>query len=258
MEFEVFVLGQFFAAAYHFSQGWKSSPGVLFCGGFHSNMDGTKAKLLGEHCQSQGLSYCRFDYRGHGESSGFVEDCCLTDWIDDTKSILEHVYSKSQKVILVGSSMGGWIATHIALLYPHRVVGLIGVATAPDFFTDVFHELSQDQRHELDVTGVVKLVTQYQQEPYRITKRLIDDARSWNLLSTEDGISVATTIPATIPFRLFHGMSDEDVSFEKSLKLAQVVGSTNVLLTLIKGGNHRLCRSQDLKLICHSIDELTK
>ena len=132
--------------AYHFSPG--KSPAVLFLPGFHSCMDGEKALALEEHCLAKGNSMCRFDYRGHGLSSGIFDELTVSDWIEDAKKILnEVVVPKHDKVILVGSSMGGWIACHIAVQYPERIGGIVGIAAAPDFLEDLYQKSSPvDQR----------------------------------------------------------------------------------------------------------------
>ena len=117
--------------AYHYVKG--ASPAVLFCNGYRSSMDGTKATTMERYCQNNALAFCRFDYRGHGKSTGNFLDCTLTEWVEDAQSIIDHILADHTRIIIVGSSMGAWIAIHVAQRNSDRVVGILGMASAPDF-----------------------------------------------------------------------------------------------------------------------------
>lgn len=237
--------------AYAYEKG--ASPAVLFCSGFQSSMTGTKAVALEGYCRELGLAFCRFDYRGHGASTGNFEDCTLTHWIEDTSNILDRVLSSHEKIILVGSSMGGWVSLHLALQHPDRIGGILGIAAAPDFFQDLYTTSTTTQREEWRTKGVVRLPTQYDASPYPVSWRLIQDAQEhWGLL---DG-GKTRPIPVRCPVRLLHGQCDEDVSWKKSLELAERLETDDAIVTLIKSGDHRLSRPQDLERMFAALDEL--
>jgi pimeloyl-ACP methyl ester carboxylesterase len=241
--------------AYHYTDG--KFPSLLFCGGFCSTMTGRKAAVLEAHCLETGYAFCRFDYRGHGQSSGTFQDCTLSDWIEDTLAIFDHVLDKATTVILVGSSMGGWIAHHVALQRPGRLAGIVGVAAAPDFLDDLWNSFTEEQKSELETTGIVDLDTVFDEYPYSISLSLLEDGRKWNLLKTAGG-EEDHIVPISCPVRLLHGQCDEDISFQKSLNLAGALQSSNVVVTLIKDGDHRLSRDQDLKRLLSTVDEVVR
>lgn len=239
--------------SYHYTEG--KSPGVLFCNGFQSSMEGNKAIVLEGYCRQRGVAYCRFDYCGHGSSSGKFVECTLSDWIQDALTILRTVMEKHEHIVVVGSSMGGWIACHLALQHPTVVVGLIGIAAAPDFLEDIFETSSDLQREEWKRNGFITLPTDYDNEPYCITWSLIEDARRhWNILT--ERVNENKMIPIKCRVRLLHGKLDEDVSWEKSMILMELLETNDVTLTVVKDGDHRLSRSQDLNLICLTLGEI--
>jgi pimeloyl-ACP methyl ester carboxylesterase len=228
-------------------------PVVLFCVGYRSSMSGIKALALEDHCKEKGIPYCRFDYRGHGESSrdDFL-DLTLSDWIRDAESMLTNIlFTQHEKVILVGSSMGAWIAFHLALMYPERIIGILCLASAVDFTQDVYLTATDEQKCDWQTTGIAYLPSQYQTEPYPMTQNLIRDAQEkWLLMDKGD------PIPIKCPVRLLHGQNDDDISWEKSLRLAELLESKDVVLTLIKAGDHRLSKPGDLKRMLAALDDL--
>jgi len=234
--------------AYEYIQG--KSPALLFCGGFQSSMLGSKASELSDFCKREGYSFCRFDYRGHGQSSKSFVACTLSDWIEDATDILNHVVLKgNDKVLLVGSSMGAWISLHLALKSPGTISGIVGIASAPDFLNDMYSSFSKEQKDLLLTQGFVTLPSEYSDEPYIITKQLIDDAvQNWLLLDR--------TISIYCPVRLLHGQVDSDVCWQKSIHLAQQIAAKDTVVTLIKDGDHRLSRSQDIERIKLTVREL--
>lgn len=233
--------------AHHSTKG-SVSPGVVCLHGFRSEMVGRKAVALEQHCQQVNRPFVRFDYRGHGESSGDFMDLTLTDWIQDALHGLDELTSDPQ--ILVGSSMGAWMALHVALKRPNRVAGIVCVAAAPDFTRDIYKELSETEKHALKSAGVYYRPSIYSNEPYPITLQLLDDAEQWCLLDK-------SIIPIKCPVHLIHGEKDKDISFQKSVALAKLLESSNVQVTLIKDGNHRLSETSDLECIASTVEEIS-
>ncbi len=234
--------------AYHFSPGSANrSFGVMFCGGFMSDMTGSKALHLEQHCQAKGLSFLRFDYTGHGQSSGDFVAGTIGRWSEDALYALDHL--TKGPMILVGSSMGGWMALLTALRRPERVAGLIGIAAAPDFTDDlIWRGMNRAQRQALLDKGLLAQASDYSETPYRITRQLIEEARAHLLLRDP--------IPLTCPIHLIHGLEDHDVPWETSLRIAQQVQSEQVDLHFIKGGDHRLSSERDLQRLTAVLDHL--
>lgn len=231
--------------AYHKVAG--NTPGVIFLGGFMSDMTGTKATALEAHCRAHGRAFIRFDYRGHGQSSGKFRDGTIGRWRDDALAILDQVAEGPQ--VLVGSSMGGWIALLAALARPERAVGLIGVAAAPDFTRDLMWEgYSEEARETLKTEGFIEEPSEYGDEPYVITYRLIEEGREHILLDHP--------VPITCPVRLLQGMEDPDVPWRTALRLADKLESEDVTVTLVKQGDHRLSEPADIDRLCAAVDDL--
>lgn len=237
-------------AFHHWPASAKGSalPGVVFMGGFMSDMTGTKATRLETFCRARGQQFTRFDYRGHGQSSGAFRDGTIGLWSGDAMVILAEVTEGPQ--ILVGSSMGGWVMLLAALRQPERVAGLIGIAAAPDFVVRMYEAFSPEVRAALDRDGFISRPSEYSDEPYVITKALIDDGRS-NLL-------LDRPIDVDLPVRLLHGMRDDAVPWELSLRVAERLSSHDVRVTFVKDGDHRLSTDQDLELLCSTVAELSE
>lgn len=230
--------------AYHRTPG--KSPGIMFLGGFMSDMTGTKATFLEGFARARGRSFLRFDYSGHGASSGAFADGTIGRWRGDALAAFDRLSEGPQ--ILVGSSMGGWIALLVALARPYRVAGVVTVAAAPDFTEDlIWARLDPARRAALAGAGYFEEPSAYG-PPYRITRALIEDGRSHLLL--RGAIAIAA------PVRLIHGMADPDVPYETSIRAAQRLAGGDVRVTLIKDGDHRLSRDQDLALIGDAVAEL--
>ncbi|ANK81825.1 MAG: hypothetical protein TEF_14225 [Rhizobiales bacterium NRL2] len=232
--------------AYHKLNG--NNPGVLFCGGFMSDMTGTKATALEAHCRASGRAFVRFDYLGHGESSGdFAAKACITRWAEDAAAVLDELTSGPQ--IVVGSSMGGWIAMKLALAQPERVAAMVGIAAAPDFTPGMWDGLSPEQQAECRETGRVRIASDYDPTGYVITRRLIEDGEA-NFVMAEEPVDIAQ------PVRLLHGMADPDVPWQRSLDIARQVRSQDVRISFSKSGDHRLSEPGDIALLCATVDEL--
>ncbi|MCY4480257.1 MAG: alpha/beta hydrolase [Rhodospirillales bacterium] len=222
-----------------------STPGVMFCGGFMSDMTGTKATALEAHCRSTGRAFVRFDYSGHGQSGGAFRDGTIGAWRDDALAVLDRVASGPQ--ILVGSSMGGWIVLLIALARPERVAGLVGVAAAPDFTEDlIWSTLDDEGRRTLTESGEIVMPCDYGDDPYPITMSLIEEGR--------DHLLLRAPIALDRPIHLLQGMRDEDVPWRTALTIAELVESERVTVELVKDGDHRLSRDEDLARLCAAVD----
>lgn len=226
-----------------------TQPGIIFLSGFNSNMNGDKALFLDNWCRETGRQFTRFDYLGHGDSSGRFEDGTIGRWRDDAVAILDEVTSGPQ--LLVGSSMGGWIMLLLALARRHRLVGLVGIAPAPDFTEALKSQgLSPEQLLQLELSGYCSIDNCYDDgEPYRISAQLLEEGRAHCLLEQE-----AIDIP--LPVRILHGQRDPDVPWERSLLLAEKLSSDDVELQLVKDGDHRLSRPRDLARLQATIEDL--
>lgn len=223
-------------------------PGVIFLGGFRSDMTGTKAVALEDWARRTGHGCIRFDYQGHGRSSGRWEDGTVGTWLEDALAVLDRVAEGPQ--VLVGSSMGGWIAHLAAIARPERVVGLACVAPAADFTERLIRQrLSPEQQAALERDGFFVQPSAYDPAGYRITRALLDEGRRHLLLGRP--------IPVRCPVRLLHGQRDADVPWQVSLDLARDLESGDVRVVLVKDGDHRLSRPQDIDLLCRTVGELT-
>lgn len=229
---------------------WRTpgkTPGVVFLTGFKSDMAGTKALALEKFCRSRGQAFLRFDYTGHGQSSGNFEDGTIGEWSGDAILVLDNLCNGPQ--VLVGSSMGGWIMLLAALARPKQIAGLIGTAAAPDFTEDLMRgKFSPMQVDQLEQQGFVIIPNCYNEEPYKISKALLDEGRNHMLLKAE--------IPVDCPVRLIHGDIDQDVPWQTSLRIAKNLRSQNVEILLVKGGDHRLSEPQDLNRLCLTLGRL--
>ncbi len=229
-------------------EGHPNKPGVIFFSGFGSDMLGEKASALSQLCMENGLSYARFDYSGHGESKGNLEDFSITDWLNDSINIFDNVMHAS-RVILVGSSMGAWLAFLVALKRIDNIMGLIGVASALDFTQElVLKEMTEDKREELNTRGIVYLSSKYGSLP--ITKRLLEDGEKHLLLGSELNLDCHV--------HLIHGMNDESVPWEHSLRIIGRLPAKSSYITFIKDGDHRLSRLEDLRVISVSLLSMVK
>jgi pimeloyl-ACP methyl ester carboxylesterase len=224
------------------------SPGILFCPGFNSDMQGNKALALDAWCRSQGRQFTRFDYSCHGLSSGRLEEGSIGRWRDDTLAILDKVTSGPQ--LVVGSSMGGWIMLLLALARPERLRGLVGIAAAPDFTeTLATHGLDDGQRQQLAASGYCDLPNCYDDgEPYRISQHLLDEGREHLLLGGQ--------IDIDLPVRLIQGQRDADVPWQHALTIAAQLRSDDVEVQLLKCGDHRLSAPADLARLVATVDAL--
>ncbi len=215
------------------------APTVVFLPGFRSDMGGDKASHLARFCAARGQALLRLDYSGHGASGGRFEDGTISRWAADASCVIDRL--APGPLVLVGSSMGGWIALLLALARPERVAALVGLAAAPDFTERLMWDaMAPPERARLLVDGVLHIPSRYG-PPTPITRALIEDGRRHLLLGAP--------IPLACPVRLLHGQADPDVPWETSLRLADRITGNDVRITLVKDGDHRLSRAADLALL---------
>lgn len=228
----------------------NAAPGVLFCGGFNSHMQGSKATFLDQFCESHGLAYTRFDYQGHGESSGDFADGTIGEWADDALAILDAVATGPQ--LVVGSSMGAWIAMLLARARPETVSALVLIAPGPDFPTKLlWPALPQSAQDAIRRHGQWLRPSEFEDERYPITKKLIEESSAHNLL---DGDPVAFDGPV----RILHGDRDEVVPVEHALKTAGAIRSKDIVTSIVKGGDHRLSAPAHLTFLENTIRDILK
>lgn len=226
-----------------------TGPGVIFCGGFSSDMTGTKATALDKWCRRRGQALLRFDYQGHGASSGRFEDGTIGSWTADALAVLDRLTEGPQ--VIVGSSMGGWIMLLLALARPERIAALLGVACAADFTESMIQQrLDKATRERLQREGVIYVPSCYEgEDPYPITWQLLEEARQHLLLGRD-------TLPITCPVRLLHGMRDPDVPWQTSIQVAEHLESQDVRVLLVKDGEHRMSRDSELAILMKWLAEL--
>ena len=224
-------------------------PGIVFLSGFASDMTGAKGTALAAWAQERGRALLRFDYSGHGQSSGAFRDGTIGRWTADALAAIDRLTTGPQ--ILVGSSMGGWIMLLAALARPDRIAGLVGIAAAPDFTEELmWAKMSPETRARLLVEGIIREPSQYQDTPLEISRALIEDGRQHLVLRTPLAIRC--------PVRLLHGMADPDVPWQTSVRLAEQLTGEDTTVTLIKDGDHRLSRTEDLQRIFAAVEELSQ
>lgn len=229
--------------AYHKSVGY--GPGVVFLGGFMSDMEGSKALKLEDHCRTAGRAFVRFDYQGHGQSSGAFADGTIGLWLQDALAVIDSLTEGPQ--ILVGSSMGGWISLLAAKARPGRVKGLVGIAAAPDFTVRMWRdELTAEQRAEVEARGKTHLKSDYGDEPYTITKDLIEDGWQNRVIHAPFHLD--------IPVRLIQGTADADVPWPTALTIAERLTGEDTEVILVPDGDHRLSREVDLRRLVRVVD----
>lgn len=221
-------------------------PTVVWLGGFHSDMTGSKAQVLADQAQATGAAYVRFDYFGHGQSDGAFRDGTISRWREDALAVIDEL--TEGPLVLVGSSMGGWLACLAAIARPQRVKALVLIAPAPDFTEKLMEpELSDAAKAAIARDGFWIRPSEYDDGGYAITRELLEDGARWSILPGPVAIEV--------PVRVLQGGADPDVPWTHALDLAQAITSQDVVFTLIKDGDHRLSRPQDLERLVAAVAE---
>lgn len=221
---------------------------VVFIHGFRSDMHGSKAEYLTGHCQSRGLGFLRFDLRGHGQSSGVYTDFVISDWLADCLAVIDQL--TTGPLLLVGSSLGGWLMLRCAQERPERIKALIGIAPAADFVTDSIEPIMTDaHRRQLDELGYLTTPSGFP-EPNRFTRALLEDGRKQRVLHH----------PVVFggPVRILQGMLDEDVPWQRAIKIQSALTSEDVEITLFKNGDHRLSSTAQLEELGRAVDALVR
>jgi len=234
--------------AYRIVEGHNANlPTIVFLTGFRSDMKGTKAEFLATECLRRGQRLVLFDYRAHGQSGGAFEDGTIGLWRDDALDIIDKL--TAGPLILIGSSMGGWIGLLAAIARADRLKGFIGLAAAPDFTRVVKSHMNDAQKSELAKNGYFLLPNDYVESPHMITKKLLDDAESLCLLDHE--------IPIDAPVRLIHGMKDSEVAWQTAHRILNALRTQDKKAYLREEGNHSLSAPEDLTLLAKLVDELS-
>lgn len=231
--------------AFHQTDG--AGPGVIFLGGYRSDMGGTKAVALEAWAKANGRAFLRFDYSGHGQSAGDFNTLGISDWFEDASAALALTLGQQ---VLVGSSMGGWIALLLARAFPERLAGLVGIAAAPDFTADsLLPSLTEAERVDMAIKGWIERPSGYSAEPYVFTQRLI----------SQGGAQLVLRTPLTLacPTRFLQGSADEDVLPQVAIRLFDHAEGYDIRLTLVKGADHRFSTPECLRLIEASVAEVS-
>jgi len=226
----------------------KTGLTYVWLSGFKSDMTGTKVTVLEDWAKAEGHGFLAFDYSGHGVSAGKFEDGTISAWREDALAAIEGL--TTGPLVLVGSSMGGWMALLTALALNPRVAGMVLIAPAPDFTQKLmWPEFSPTQQAEILEQGRTLRPSDYG-DPYPITRDLIEDGKQWTLL--DDAIDL------TCPIRILQGMQDPDVPWQHAFKLVEALTSDELVFTLIKDGDHRLSRDQDIARLVATCGELAE
>ena len=231
--------------AYHKTEG--TGPCVVFLGGLKSDMMGTKAVFLEDWAKREGRAFLRFDYSGHGESSGAFTEGCIGDWAEDTLAAVEAL--TEGPILPVGSSMGGWQSLLLVRALPARIAGLVTIAAAPDFTEDGYWaSFTEAQKKTLAETGQVELPSDYM-EPYIITRRMIEDGRKQLVLRD----------PLHLPFptRFLQGTADTAVSVATAVRLLEHAQGPDMQLQLVKDADHRFSDDRCLELLIQAVKEVS-
>ena len=248
-EFSKLQLGNDKYLAYHrYEDGSNAKPGVVYLPGFAGDMEGHKVLAVEQYCIQNGHNFVRFDYLGHGKSSGKFEDYVLSNWVDNTIKIIDELTVGPQ--IIVGSSMGGWVMLHLALQRAKRVAALIGIAPAPDFTEMLmWNQLSDAQKKEITEQGYIAL-NHESGEPYYVTHNMIKDGKNMLLLGSPININCPVTI--------IHGMKDMDVPYQVSLELTQKLLSEDIEIHFIKNAEHRFSESHNIEFMLDCLHRMVK
>jgi pimeloyl-ACP methyl ester carboxylesterase len=222
-----------------------AGPTLVWLGGYRSDMTGTKAEALADWARENGRAYVRFDYFGHGESTGDFVQGSITRWREDALSVVDEMIEGP--LVLVGSSMGGWIACLAALARPQRIHSMVLIAPAPDFTSKLMPTRFPPEALEAIRDAGVWMQPSDYGDPNPITRLLLEDGARWSVLDS--------AVPIEAPVRILQGGEDPDVPWRHALELAQAIKSRDVVFTLIKDGDHRLSRPQDIARLVAAVDE---
>ncbi len=230
------------------SEGGKQLPALVFLEGFKSDMDGSKALFLEERCRKLGQEYLRFDYSGHGRSDGAFVDGTIGEWLEDAREIIAHVI-EAPELVLVGSSMGGWLALRLLIDPPAeglQIKGVVGIAAAPDFTKDIKAQFSSEQFSMLEEKGYAEEPSDYD-EPYIFTRALLEDGDKQCLLHPPKIYKINAVLT------LLQGKKDTSVSWKKALRIKQAFDGPQTKVIFIDDGDHSLSQPENLALLDEQI-----
>lgn len=220
---------------------------LVFMCGFRSDMNGTKAVYLEEFCKSEGIGFLAFDYTAHGSTGGEFLDCSIKTWSQDAMDVIDNL-TDNDDLILVGSSMGGWIALLAAKQRENRVKAYIGLAAAPDFTQWLYNDHKEQCDVDFSKIGYTSIPNDYSDEPYLIGEKLIVESREVLVMNKP--------LRLEMPVVLVQGKLDRDVPYEKAIELYEHIESDNKKFVCVEDGDHRLSREEDLKLIVEIVDSI--
>ena len=235
------------------ANGSGNAPAVVWLGGYRSDMTGTKAVELDRFADDKGLGCIRLDYSGHGASGGDFNKGTISRWLEESLAVLVALEAKN--IVVIGSSMGGWIALRLIeelrkVAQGPKVCGLVLIAPAPDFTFELIEpNLTEDEKASLDERGYFEEHSEYSPEPNIFTRALIEDGRENRVLKD--------TIVTGCPVHILQGMKDPDVPYQHALKLMEYLPADDVVLTLIRDGDHRLSRPQDIAKMLAAVSSMT-
>ena len=229
-----------------------AAPGLFWLGGFKSDMGGTKIVALDAWAAAQGRACTRFDFSGHGESEGAFTDGTIGRWLEESLSVFEAFAQGPQ--VVIGSSMGGWLALLLVRELKRRaglkasVAGLVLIAPAVDFTEELmWKKFSPEIKRQIEQTGAWQRPSQYSEQPYPITKKLIEEGR--------DHLLLGGLIETGCPVRILQGVKDEDVPWQHAVELTSRLAHDDVVLTMVKDGDHRLSRPEDIERLIAAVAE---
>lgn len=223
------------------------APTLLFCGGFHSSMQGVKAHWLDGYCEQRGLGYVRFDYRGHGQSDGAVDALHLHHWLADLEQVLDTI---TGEILLVGSSMGAWLALQALVRSGIHCRGLLTLAAAPDFTDGILARLDPHDRQRLTRQQTVWLSNRYDDSRWPVTQALLSSGRALSVLDSD------LLARVRCPVRLVHAIDDADVPWQQSLAVLEQLTHCDARLQLLRVGDHRLSDAHSLAVVGETLDAL--
>ena len=220
-------------------------PTIIFFAGHGSDMDGTKAIAVDSWAEHNGFGMIRFDYSGHGQSSGAFLDGTIGQWKKDCLAIIDTLTSEA--VIIVGSSLGGWLMLNVALARPARIAGLIGIAAAPDFTAElIWDSLDKTQQTQMQDTGQIALPNHYSDDPVVYPMALVTDGKAH--------LHLQAPVNITAPVHLLHGMQDDEVPWQTATRLAEKLASENVQVSLVRNAGHRFSEPDQIALLGDALD----
>lgn len=239
-----------FVAYHKLNASKKKAPFVIFHHGLMSDMNGSKAVYIEQYCKERDYNFIRFDNFGHGDASGKFIDQTITSWLEGLSLVIDKL--TEGPVLLVGSSMGGWITMLKTIEAPKQIIGMVGISVAPDFTEELmWDKITTEQQEKLMQDGAMEITGTDPDcgHTYPVSRELILDGRK-NLLLNKQQIKISC------PVHLIHGMQDVDVPYSISERAVSKIIADEVVLKLIKAANHSLSREEDLQIICNSIEEI--